>query len=73
VILKLKPIILALYKMPRYYPIALLFIFALTDYAVAGEVPVQEKKTRPYYEYPGNYREQINKLKENFKRLFGHE
>ena len=72
-VLKIKPIILALYKMPRCYPIALLFIFALTPCAVAGEVPVQEKKTRPYYEYPGNYREQVNELKENFKKQFGYE
>ncbi|MZH15003.1 MAG: hypothetical protein F3742_09570 [Nitrospinae bacterium] len=32
----------------------------------------QESK-RPYYEYPGNYRDEINQLKADFKKQFGYE
>lgn len=32
-----------------------------------------EEAKRPYYEYPGNYRQEINQLKEDFKARFGYE
>ena len=32
----------------------------------------QEPK-RPYYEHPGNYRDEINKLKLDFKNRFGYD
>ncbi len=62
-----------LLKTSIYYLIALLFITTLTQYGTAHEVSAGEKKNKPFYEYPGNYREQINKLKDNFKNQFGYD
>lgn len=64
---------LALFKTVIHCLMPLCFLFAFVQCATALEVPAEGKKKRPYYEYPGNYREQINKLKEKFKEKFGYE
>ena len=63
---------LALIKISLKYLVPLSIIFAFTPCAVSSDISGQEKKNRPYYEYPGNYREQINRLKTNFKEKFGY-
>ncbi len=35
--------------------------------------PVEEPKKRKFFEYKGNYREEINQAKEEFKKAFGYE
>ena len=39
----------------------------------AFEAQAEEGKSRPYFEYKGNYRDQINELKAKFKNQFGYD
>ena len=44
--------------------------FLILNVLCAG-VSWGEDAKRPFYEYPGDYRQQVNQLKDNFKTQFG--
>ena len=50
-----------------------LLLTAITLSQTAEEVHAEGKNARPYFEYQGNYRDQINELKANFKNQFGYD
>ena len=53
--------------------IFVLFIVGfISMFYFSGNGLTQESK-RPFYEYPGNYREEINQLKAEFVNRFGYE
>ena len=46
--------------------------FLILNLLCAG-VSMGEEAKRPFYEYPGDYGQQVNQLKDNFKTQFGYE
>ncbi|MGV7220203.1 MAG: hypothetical protein ACQ9MH_01610 [Nitrospinales bacterium] len=50
-----------------------LLLTAITLSQSAQEVHAEEKNLRPYFEYQGNYGDQINEQKAKFKKQFGYD
>ena len=40
---------------------------------LGADISVGQETKRPFYEYPGDYRQQVNQLKDDFKSQFGYE
>jgi len=67
----------------QYFGVVLiLLVFGITSSAGRDEVRAShmgavgedpQHKDRPLYVYPGNYRDEVNRLKEKFKQAFGYE
>ena len=55
--------------MVKWVSISWVLIFSL----LVTDVSVGEENKRPFYEYPGDYRQQVNQLKDDFKTRFGYE
>jgi hypothetical protein len=55
------------------YLILPLFLFTANCFLSIYEAHAEESKSRPYFEYKGNYRDQINELKAKFKNQFGYD
>ena len=55
--------------MEKYVSIVCFLILNL----LCADVSIGEEAKRPFYEYPGDYGQQVNQLKDNFKTQFGYE
>lgn len=55
--------------MVKWVSISWVIVFTL----LCSDVSIGQDKGRPFYEYPGDYRQQVNQLKDDFKAQFGYE
>ena len=53
--------------------LSILFLITANFCLSAYKAHAEENKPRPYFEYQGNYRDQINELKAKFKNQFGYD